>query len=240
MNFKKRNSFGYKPLRNPPIIEALFEMRWKIWGEGESPMKPMDKKFKFFPARFYEKMKKLFPYVEVLPHTNIPDQMDIYLPRYRFREKLGSYPLIQIGPGILTVNVDKNFTQGLFFNTCIDALNGFFEVLPDIELAEIILHYIDGFDFDYEKKNAFNFLDEKLCTHFAFNQSLFESTNIKPLPSKFHLEVNYHVEEPKGDFRCQFRSGIQKQSNEKIILMDGFLKQMIKDSHSINSFSYYI
>ena len=229
MHFKKRHSFKYEILKNPPIIEALIEIKWKIWEKGEPPIKPMHEKFKFFPSRFFEKIRKSYPYVEVLPTSNIPDQLDIYLPRYRFRKEEGIYPLIQIGPGILTVNIDKIFTQELFFNTCIEVLNYFFEVLPDIELSEIILHYIDGYDFDYDKNNAFNFLDENLCTHFSFSPELFEDINVKPIPSKFHLEANYHVEDPKGYFMCQFRSGVRKQSNEKFILMDTIFRSFGDD-----------
>lgn len=240
MRFKKRHPFKHKIFKNPPIIEALFEMRWKIWEKGEPPAAPMDEKFKFFPGRFYDKIKELFPNVEVLPYSNIPDQLDINLPRYRFRKSPNSYPLIQIGPGVLTVNLDKNFTQDLFFNTCIEILNIFFEILPDIKLRELILHYIDGFDYDYEKNDAFEFLDEKLSTHFAFSPNLFEDTNINPIPSKFHLEANYHVNDPKGYFMCQFRSGIRKPNGEKFILMDSIFRSFGDELPNIEEIDVWI
>ncbi len=220
MHFKKRHDFKHKKFKNPPIIEAIFELRWKIRENGDPLIKLIDKKFKFFPGRFFDRIKKNYPEVEVLPNSTMPDDLNEYLPRFRFRNQPNSYPLIQIGPGVITVNFDKNFTQELFFNTCMDVLNVFFEVLPDIKLNEVILHYIDGFKFDYEKDNAFNYLEESLSTYFRFNLDLFENTKINSLPIKFHLESNFLVEEPPGYFMCQFRSGRKRIDKEKIIVMD--------------------
>lgn len=220
MTFQKRYSFKHEVLRNPPIIEAIFEIRWRVWERGTSQFKPIDKKYKFFPGMFYEKIKDKFPYFEVLPNTRIPDEMDIYLPRYRFRKIQNGYPLVQIGPGMLTVNIDKNFTQEIFYNTCMEVLEIFFGIMYDLEIIRIQIHYIDGFDYDYENKDVFGFLDKKLETHFSFTPELFQITNITPKPIKFHLESTYRVNNPLGFFMCQLRSGIHKLNNNKIILMD--------------------
>lgn len=222
MQFKKRHNFTHPVLKNPPIIEALFEIRWNVWDNRDRsrPNQLIDKKFKFFPGIFFEKIKDIYPEVEVHPNARVPDEMDIFLPRYRFRKQKNTYPLIQIGPGVLTVNLDKNFTQEKFFNTCVEILNILFEVLPEIEINETILHYIDGFEFDYENKNAFRFLDKNLHTHFNFSPELFDVANIDPIPKKFHLESSFMVNEPKGFFMSQIRSGIKRLENKKIILMD--------------------
>ncbi len=229
MHFKKRHDFRHKVFKNPPIIEALFELRWKVREEGEPPIMLIDKKFKFFPGRFYEYIKNDYPEVEVLQNSRIPDDVDEFLPRFRFRKKPNSYPLIQIGPGIITINFDKNFTQERFFNTCLEVLKILFEVLTDIELKEVILHYIDGFIFDYERNNAFHYLEENLSTYFKFNEDLFENTKINSIPIKFHLEANFHVEEPPGYFMCQFRSGKKRIEKEKILLMDTIFRSFGED-----------
>ena len=222
MQFKKRHNFNHPVLKNPPVIEALFEIRWNVWDNRDRsrPNQLIDKKFKFFPASFYEKIKDIYPEVELHPNARIPDELDIFLPRYRFRKQKDMYPLIQIGPGVLTVNLDKNFTQEKFFNTCVEILNILFEILPKIKINETILHYIDGFEFDYENNNAFDFLGKNLRTHFNFSPELFDATNINPIPKKFHLESSFMVNEPKGFFICQIRSGIKKPEETKILLMD--------------------
>ena len=229
MHFKKRHDFKHKKFKNPPIIEAIFELRWNIRENGEPLIKLIDKKFKFFPGRFFDRIKKKYPEVEVLPNSTMPDDLNEFLPRFRIRTQQNSYPLIQIGPGVITINFDKNFTQELFFNTCMDVLNVLFEILPNIVLNEVILHYIDGFKFDYEKENAFDYLEESLSTHFRFNLDLFENSKIKSLPVKFHLESNFHVEEPPGYFMCQFRSGRKRLDKEKIIVMDTIFRSFGKN-----------
>lgn len=222
MQFKKRNDFKFPPLRNPPIIEALFEIRWNIWDEGvrTRPDQLIDAKYKFFPSEFYQKIKHEYPIVELNPNARLPDELDIYMPRYVFRKEKNKYPLIQIGPGVLTINLDKNFTQQKFYNICIDILNTLFEVLPEIEIFETILHYIDGFNFDYDNSDVFKFLDENLETHFHFSSKLFEKTTIDPIPKKIHLESNYFVSDPAGFLMFQIRTGKKKPENENILLMD--------------------
>ncbi len=220
MVFEEKYSYTYEILKNPPIIEAIFEIRWKVWEKGKPTIEPIDKKYKFFPGIFHEKIKNLFPYIEILPSTRIPDEMDIYLPRYRFRKTQNGYPLVQIGPGILTVNSDKNFTQELFHNTCMEVIDILYEIMHDIEIVHIQIHYIDGFDYDYDTKDAFEFLGNKLETSFNFSPELFEITNITPKPAKFHIESTYRVNDPLGYFMCQLRSGIRKLNNNKLILMD--------------------
>lgn len=231
MNFEKSERFFFdqKILKNPPIIEALFEIKWRVFEKNHQLTQPMDKKFKFFPGRFYEKIKIIYPEVEELPISRIPDDIDIYLPRYRFRKKPNSYPLVQIGPGVLTVNLDKNFSQKLFFESCNETLEIFFEILPDIEILEVLIHYIDGFEFDYENHDAFKFLDEKLHTHFSFSPDLFDHTNISSIPTGFHIEANYRSDSPKGFFKCQLRSGIKKLDKMKLILMDTIFRSYKED-----------
>ncbi len=229
MQFKKRHNFKHKLFRNPPIIEALFELRWKVREKEDPPINLIGENYKFFPGRFYDSIKSSFPEIEVLPNSRIPDEVDEYLPRYRFRQKPNSYPLIQVGPGVITLNFNKNFTQERFFNTCMEVLNELFNILPDIILNEVILHYIDGFTFNYEKDDAFQYLEENLSTNIRFNKDLFANTKIKPIPIKFHIEASFNVDQPPGFFMCQFRSGRKRLEKEKIILMDTIFRSFGDD-----------
>jgi uncharacterized protein (TIGR04255 family) len=203
-------------LANPPIIEAILEIQWSVFKDGDRA--PLNEKFKLLPGRLHEKVKNRYPVIEVLTNSAIPDEMNPNLPRFRFRSKEGNYPLIQIGPAVLTVNLDKtNFlSQDKFYETSIQALADLFSII-DVELTHIHLHYIDAFD--YRETNLYDFLRRNLKLNFSFQPELFEKTKIPFEPDDFLSETSYQIDQPKGQFRCRLRKG-KKPNNEQVILMD--------------------
>jgi uncharacterized protein (TIGR04255 family) len=219
---EKKHSFHHEILQNPPIIEALFEIKWKV---SQNKDGFIEESFKFFPGLFSEKIKKNYPEIESLDHIKVPDEINPYLPRFRFRKIVEGYPLVQIGPGILTVNLDKEFSQERFFNTCVEILDVLFSLLHDLRVIELSIHYIDSFDFNFES-DPFKFLDEKLQTHFHYSPELFEATKIKPIAIKFNISTIYRVENPRGYFTCQLRDGIRKSDNTKLLLMDSIFRSL--------------
>ncbi len=219
-------------LSNPPIVEAIFEIRWEVRPSKILTPDSIGLEFKFLPGRFYDVLKEKFPVAEpIFPNIMITDEMNPSIPRYRFRIAPEKYPLIQIGPGILTVNLDKNnfVSQDKFYFTCKDILEIFFELMPEIHLTQIMIHYIDAFEFNFEEEDSFEFLRDKLETNFSFSSDLFEDTEINPIPRNFHLEGNYTVNNPKGYFICKLRSGKRRTDNQKLILMDTIFKSVDKD-----------
>jgi len=77
---------NFPKLKSYPIFEAIFEIKWKLWKENQQTFTLIDKEYKFFPGRFYEMIKDEFTYIEILENTRIPDEIDLYLPRFRFRK----------------------------------------------------------------------------------------------------------------------------------------------------------
>ena len=203
-------------LSNPPIIEAILEIHWPVFNPGDIP--PLNEKFKLLPGRLHERVKASFPFIEVLPNSAIPDEMDPNIPRFRYRTEEGKYPLIQVGPGVLTVNLDKNnfMAQNNFYDTILDVLAKFFSVL-NVQLSHIHLHYIDAFQ--YQGSSLFDFIGEKLKTHFSFQPELFQVMGISSEPEDFMVESSYRVEDPPGKFRCRLRKG-QVAGNDKMLIMD--------------------
>jgi len=224
----------FPELKNPPILEAIFEIRWHVSKENFGLI---DKDFKFFPGRFYELIREKYPLVEVLESNKIPDEMNPYIPRFRFRAEPNMYPLIQVGPGMLSVNLNKEkFSQDKFHKTCNEVLNKFYILMKHVKIIQIQIHYIDGFAFDYENENAFHFIEEKLNTTFKFSKGVFTETEIEEIPTKFNIEANYPVKDPEGIFMFRLRSGIKKSDKSKLILMDTLLiSSNIEDLNEIKT-----
>jgi len=96
-----------KKLKNSPLKEAIFELSW------QSPLDqtgfPLDKEFELVLGKFQSAIANDFPiYKRTIP-ANAP--LKIYgRPIHQFWKGELKWPVVQLGPGILTVNdTDENY-----------------------------------------------------------------------------------------------------------------------------------
>lgn len=101
-----------------------------------------------------------------------------YVFQHRFRKDKGKWPLIQIGPGIITVNDIEGQLLEDFENRITVSINTLFEAYPEpknnLKFNMVVLRYIGAIAFDFEKENIFNFLKEKMKTSINLYAKLFE------------------------------------------------------------------
>lgn len=135
-------------LKDAPLQEVIFELRWKL---------PLDENgFPFDPGieralgKFEKKACDLFPIYK----RTIPEGLSLRIypkPIHQFWKGELVWPVIQLGPGILTLNdTDVNYSwQDNFHSNILFAV----EVLKDsyvteLQLEYIKLQYIDAVEFD--------------------------------------------------------------------------------------------
>jgi len=153
-----------KILKNKPLVEAIFELRWAL-KEQASGIK-VDPHYKILIGRIYDRVKNEYPFHEQLPTATIPDEIAGYVVQHRFRKSKDAWPLIQIGPGIITLNDTEEYVWEDFEKKISHVLNILFESYPDagssLKISGLLLRYIDAVDFNYEENNIFVFLKEKM------------------------------------------------------------------------------
>src|ERR1700732_3804248 len=103
-----------KRLTKKPLVEAILELHWRIHsGSGgptvaSSPSIALnaipDPRHKLHFSRILDRLAKDYPSIEALPAAGFPEGASIGLVQYRLRQSENAWPLIQIGPGVLTVN----------------------------------------------------------------------------------------------------------------------------------------
>lgn len=198
-----------KILKNKPLIEAIFELRWEL-KKDESGMQ-IDPHYKLIIGRLYEKFKSEYPKHEQLPSAKMPDEIASYIAQHRFRKEAGKWPLIQIGPGILTVNDTEGYIWEDFESRIIEAVNALFELYPDSEknliIDRLMLRYIDSIPFDFEKNDIFEFLKNQLKIKIDLYQKLFDETEVKKFPINFNLNFSFISTNPVGKIDLKFVSG---------------------------------
>jgi len=94
--------FVYK---RAPLIEVIAEIHWNLKPLGSAPEAKIDPYFDLFKEAFSEVIKDTLPFEERLVPIEIPVEFLSGQPHLRFRSKQGGWPLVQIGPGVMTINI---------------------------------------------------------------------------------------------------------------------------------------
>lgn len=205
-------------LNNPPLIEAIFELRWNL-KETEPGIKT-DPNYKLLIGRIFEKVKTQYPYYEQLPTANLPDEIAGYIIQHRFRINKDEWPLIQIGPGIISLNDTEKYLWVDFKQEISYLLETLYDTYPDAEanldVEGLLLRYIDAVPFDFENNDIFAFLKENFKTEINLYQELFEDKEVNKFPTGLDLRLSFDSEKPKGKMNIRFARGKKKQEDALI------------------------
>ncbi|KKN00378.1 hypothetical protein LCGC14_1138360 [marine sediment metagenome] len=243
-----------KILKNKPLVEAIFEIKWRL--EAESDIQFTDKNglkhptrvdphYKLLVGRFYDKIIDNYPYHEPLPASKMPDELSAYIIQHRFRKAENMWPLIQLGPGILTVNDTVDYVWEDFLVKIEKALRILYEIYPksseNLVINGLMLRYIDIVEFDYAKDFVFDFLKNQFKIEVNLYQKLFEDTNVKKKPMNFDLKFDFQSENPKGLIFLRFSKGYNKVLNQYSILWETVVKSDQEDvSNDLDSIMIWI
>jgi uncharacterized protein (TIGR04255 family) len=235
-------------LRNPPLLEAIFELRWSPQSSyqddrvvpdtqliepsqmslfGRAP----DPKYPIHLGRFSERVQKQYPFHEPLPSASLPEFMVPQFPQHRFRIGAGKWPLVQMGPGIVTVNETSGYTWTDFRQRCLDTTNWILEANPPdavpISFREVILRYLNVIEFDTTKDNVFRILKDGLGAKIELAEELFEDTGVSPSASDFNWHATFAYKDLPGSIKIEFGTG----KREKLpVLIWGTTVQSVKDN----------
>ena len=95
-------------LKHAPLVEALLELRWELQQDGES-LPARDPAYPLIVGLLYGQVKEGYPCIEALPQSRLPAEVIPFLPTHRFRIGASEWPLVQIGPGIATLNFTASY-----------------------------------------------------------------------------------------------------------------------------------
>jgi uncharacterized protein (TIGR04255 family) len=240
-------------LKNPPLVEALLEIKWELNKAGPDAFE--DPGYKLASGRLFDRVKKRFGYIQNLPITIVPEELTAYAVRNQFRTEANGWPLVQIGPGVATVNMAPPYTWKKFKDTIkffvpilFDSYTGVVPGQPDyqLHLNSALLRYINGIEWDWEMGNTLEFLQNNLHTSFSLpKNNLAADQDANPL--NLNLQIGYPINEPKGQVIIRFATGTVGQSKGLVLELlflsagddvpqlndiDGFMK-WVNDAHTV-------
>jgi uncharacterized protein (TIGR04255 family) len=206
-----------KQLKNKPLVEAILELRWGL--KVQAPSVETDPHYKLLLGRLYDRLMANYPEHEQLANAWIPDELAGHVVQHRFRASANGWPLIQLGPGILTVNSTAEYVWDDFRSRALAAVGRFNEAHPklaDLRITSIILRYIDAVDFDHSKESVYDFLKDKLKVGVDLPNNLFDSTGVEKRPNTFAWQSTFTCSNPKGQVTIRFATG-QKEDKPAIL-----------------------
>ncbi|MCZ7616856.1 MAG: TIGR04255 family protein [Myxococcota bacterium] len=197
-------------LARKPLVEVIFELRWKLEAVAD-PTGGRDPGFKILLGRFFDRVRATYPAVIDLPATQIPEEMVPNVVRHQFRPDPNAWPLLQLGPGILTTNETTAYSWAAFKPKLVDAISALFASYPGdlhpFEPNQVVLRYLNAIPLDPKRTPTLRFLREQLHTEIAIAPSLAQTVHDLDQPWGMNLSLTLPMKTPKGACGLSFSTG---------------------------------
>jgi len=195
-------------LPNAPLVEVLIELRWKIKSKEDLT------KVQFLYGDIYAELKNKYPHRETIIPVEIPIELTINQPAYRFRVEKDKYPLYQVGPGVFTVNtIHEIYDWETFYAQCDELIEKFLGVysFKKDELINPTIQYLDFFPINFNQENVIDFVNKRFKV--KLEQSFIQNPG---LPTDINLAFSFNSK--PGNLLVFFQKGRNSKGQEGILL----------------------
>ena len=200
-------SIAMNEARNPqsedlpkkPLVEAILELRWRL-EPAIGPSAGRDPGFKILLGRFFDRVRNSYPTVVDLPATQIPEEMLPHVVRHQFRAGPDAWPLLQLGPGILTANETAGYTWRTFRPRLSEAIAVLFSSYPrdlyPFVPTHIVLRYLNAIPLEPRTDQALLFLKNSLHTEISLDATLADTVHDLNQPWGINLNLTFPMKSP--------------------------------------------
>lgn len=199
-NRRIMSDFVYK---KAPLIEVIVEIHWALKPLGSAPNAAIDPYYDLFREAFLENCKAELPIVEQLVPAEIPAEFVSDQPHLRLRPEKAGWPLVQIGPGVMTINIVPPYAGWAEFKRFIErAFDLLYRSYPmakkTLQPLRAHLRYIDVFDAKYGLDGFSNFVDTHLGAAKPIRPEVVEELAENPKEITYTTDSRFAVKSPVG------------------------------------------
>jgi len=204
-----------------PIIEAIFEIRWQL-EDAQAIGFPSGKRDPYYAmllGKLYEQLKKEYPHIQRLDADNVPEIMAPYVLRQQFRTGPDGWPLVQVGPGIVTVNQTSGYSWDDFSSRISQLTDALLKTYPkpdDLQINALSLQYINAEEFSYGQENVLQFLKTEMKTNIEIGKEVFATAGVDESPENLTLDLRFHCNKPPGSLYLRIGTG-RKYDSEAVV-----------------------
>lgn len=225
-----------RELLNKPLVEAILELRWHIDPEIGDP------NYSIFVGGIYSILKTKYKFHEPLPSSMIPERIAGSFVQHRFRIEKNKWPLIQVGPGIVTLNDTTNYTWTDFGQRANELVKAMFKAYPkpeEMRISNLVLRYIDAIQMSDARKNVLDFTRKNLKANFIVPEQLYDGVDVIKKPKSFSFQIANITKNPKGTVTLRFATGMHK--GRKAIILETVVQSINEELPSLpDGFSAWI
>lgn len=207
-----------KTLKNKPLVEAIFELRWELYEQLPTGEK-VDPYYKVLIGGIFNSLREEYGFSEPLGSADVPERFCQYVVQHRFRKSKDGWPLIQIGPGVITLNEATGYTWRDFQERVRRLVDALFEIHPkseELTIDKLVLRYINGIEFDYEETGIFGFLDEQMKTKLGMYGRLFQGTGVDATPKGLDFRAAFPSARPEGLINFRVARGTRTKDGVQV------------------------
>lgn len=202
-------------LPNAPLQEAVFELRWTLDVTPEDQQE-VDAGFELAQGKFQGLAEADFPFTQRLYPVSLPSTLLSYKVIHQFWRGENQFPVLQLGPGILTVNdTDKNYDwENEYFPLIERGINWLFDAYKNkLHPTYINLRYIDSVELkNYDFNGAWlDFVKDNLKLDLR-NQ--FEHPGAL---KHFNISQSFALEE-EAELNISVNSGVQAKTGVPLLI----------------------
>lgn len=186
-----------------PLVEVIVEIHWALKPLGSAPNAAIDPYYDLFRESFLENCKAKLPVVERLVPAEIPAEFVSDQPHLRLRPKKAGWPLVQIGPGVMTVNIVPPYAGWAEFKKFIvwafDLLYASYPMAEKtLQPVKAHLRYIDVFDAKYGLEGFSQFVDAHLGAAKPVRPEVVEEIAESPDKITYTADSRFAIKSPVG------------------------------------------
>lgn len=204
-------------LTQKPLVEAIFEIRWALTPQTDGTLR--DPYYQILVGRLSGEIRSQFPHWEPLPIAEVPEHLVPHIVQHRFRATESGWPVLQLGPGLLTVNDTEGYEWPKFRELCLFAIDKLKHVYADakqpLQIAQVMLRYVDADLLTEETPQDFL---KKLKVIAKVPDILFENTHVSDELLGLDLQWVFRAHHPKG--AAQFRIAQGQKENQNAIIWE--------------------
>jgi uncharacterized protein (TIGR04255 family) len=186
-----------------PLVEVIAEVHWSLKQLHSAPNAWIDPYFDLFRDQFLAASSANLPFVEQLVPKEIPVEFVANQPHLRLRPEQNGWPLVQIGPGILTVNAVPPYDGWShhrdFLNWVLEALwNSYPLAAQTLKVSQLHLRYIDAFDDTFGLERYSDFVSGNLGIANPIRKSVVDSVVADGTDVTFAVDSQFQNKSPEG------------------------------------------
>jgi len=182
------------------LCETIFELRWGLSAQAPG-VDAVDPGFELLLGRLFERLRGDYPDLVNLPVAQLPSSRSPHAVRHQFRSAGRSWPLVQIGPGVLTLNDAAEFDWNRFGPRIRRGVAELFETYPAelhaLRPVAIALRILNAAPLDAGRP-LLRALEEHLHTSVRVDPKLFEDPREAAKPSGLQLTISFPLERLQG------------------------------------------